>query len=95
MPGFDERAHRKSTFKEVLSPLSSRLTERSFADIVVSLDKVPQSTLRDGNPCILFSDQVISFLSEPFKFSLIGYITRNWDTTLNSSILDAFVHTRL
>lgn len=87
-------APRKGTFKEILSTLSSHSSEGSCADIVDSMDEVPHPTLRDGFSCILFLDQVISSLSEPFKFSLIGRITENRGSTPNSFILDAFVRTR-
>lgn len=94
-PVLENEAPRKGTFKEVLTPLSPRSTERSFADIVSYMDEVPQPMLRDGIPGILFSDQVISSLFEHFKFSLIGRIIGNRGSTQNSSILDAFAHTHL
>ncbi|XP_075475010.1 uncharacterized protein LOC142505786 [Primulina tabacum] len=53
------------------------------------MEEVPAPTIRDGIPGILFPDQVISSLSAPFKFALVGRITGNRRLTPNSDILSA------
>ncbi|XP_073026667.1 uncharacterized protein [Primulina eburnea] len=49
---------------------------------------MPVPTLRNGKPGILFPDEVISSLAEPFKFALVGKISGN--RSPNSGISAAF-----
>lgn len=89
------KAPRIRTFKEILNLFPHRSTDWSFAEFIDSPAEVLQLTLRDGISGIIFPDRVISSLSEPLKFSLIGRITDNRGSNLNYVILDVFSRTRL
>ncbi|XP_073023586.1 uncharacterized protein [Primulina eburnea] len=77
------------SFRDILRRSSPPSPDQSFADVVDSMDEVPAPTDRDGIPGILFPDQVISSLSAPFRFALIGRISGNRGLTPNKDILSA------
>ncbi|XP_075516332.1 uncharacterized protein LOC142551151 [Primulina tabacum] len=77
------------SFRDIVSRTSPVLQSQSFADFVGSMEEVPAPIVREGIPGILFPDQVISSLSAPFKFALVGRITGNRGLTPNSDILSA------
>ncbi|XP_073032859.1 uncharacterized protein [Primulina eburnea] len=83
------------SFRDILRRSIPPSTVQSFADVHDSMDEVPDPTDRDGIPGILFSDQVISSLSAPFKFALIGRISGNRGITPNKDILSAISCTGL
>lgn len=60
------------TFKDILASNSSKSSTNSFSDMATFMDEIPPPITRDGIPGILFPDQVITSVSEPFKFALIG-----------------------
>ncbi|XP_073149021.1 uncharacterized protein [Henckelia pumila] len=78
------------SFRDALVPPSPRVSTKSFADVINSLEDLPEPTFRDGKPGIQFPDEVISSLIEPFKFALVGKITGNRSTAPNSMISTAF-----
>ncbi|XP_075499935.1 uncharacterized protein LOC142538508 [Primulina tabacum] len=54
------------------------------------MEAMPLPTLKNGKPGIFFLDEVMSSLTEPFKFSLVGKISGNRSLVPNSEIYVAF-----
>ncbi|KZV48036.1 hypothetical protein F511_21457, partial [Dorcoceras hygrometricum] len=77
-------------FRDVVAPTSPRSDKKSFAEVVNSMEELPQPTMRNGIPGIQFPEEVISSFAEPFKFTLVGKISGRRVTVPNQSIHAAF-----